>query len=574
MRMLKRIRRQLLVAGAALAVGVCQAPSGDLKAQGAVALRGVVSSQEEGKMEGVVVSARRVGGTFTVSVVSDDKGRYSFPRSHLMAGPHALTIRAVGYDLTDPGTVEVTASQTANRDLTLQKTRDLASQLSSLEWTMSMPGTEEQKSKLVNQLLSCAYCHTYERIMKSKYTAEQFVPVITRMATYFVDGTALSRDNRGRALRAEHPEGAEKSPTWGFSPPVPKTELGQYLATVNLSGGKTTWPYELKTLPRPTGKATRVIMTQYDLPRKDTVPHDVDVDATGTPWYGDQGQMFIGRLDPKTGVVTEFPLPPLPPKRVGGISDVHSDNEGNLWFPITTATGTSHFGAPARFEPKTQKLTVLEGPDNVQFLTKGPDGKIWMNNTATIIRIDPKAMKIDATFTVNAKTPGAPPGPHSLYQVGVNSKGDAFGFDWMGSYIVGIDAATSAMKFFPTPTRGAAPRRGKMDAQDRLWFAEYTGDRIGMFDTRTEQFKEWLMPHKYSTPYAASVPDKDGYVYATSNMSERLMRLDPKTGAVIEYLIPTDFDSKEIMIDPSTKRVTIWMSNTRNARMLRVEPLD
>ena len=82
------------------------------------------------------------------------------------------------------------------------------------------------------------------------------------------------------------------------------------------------------------------------------------------------------------------------------------------------------------------------------------------------------------------------------------------------------------------------------------------------------------MPHKHSTPYAASVPDKNGYVYATSNMSERLMRLDPKTGAVIEYLIPTDFDSKEIMIDPSRKRVTIWMSNTRNARMLRVEPLD
>jgi hypothetical protein len=25
-----------------------------------------------------------------------------------------------------------------------------------------------------------------------------------------------------------------------------------------------------------------------------------------------------------------------------------------------------------------------------------------------------------------------------------------------------------------------------MDAQDRLWFAEYTGDKIGMFDTRGE----------------------------------------------------------------------------------------
>ena len=55
----------------------------DLAAQGAAALSGVVSSQEEGKMEGVLVNARPEGGNFTVSVVSDKDGRYSFPRTHL-----------------------------------------------------------------------------------------------------------------------------------------------------------------------------------------------------------------------------------------------------------------------------------------------------------------------------------------------------------------------------------------------------------------------------------------------------------------------------------------------------------
>ena len=30
-----------------------------------------------------------------------------------------------------------------------------------------------------------------------------------------------------------------------------------------------------------------------------------------------------------------------------------------------------------------------------------------------------------------------------------------------------------------------------MDAQDRLWFGEYRGNRIGMFDTKTEKFQEW-----------------------------------------------------------------------------------
>lgn len=543
-------------------------------AQSGVALRGVVSSAAEGKMEGVVVSARRQGATFTVSVVSDARGEYAFPRSHLAPGNYTVEIRAAGYDMAGANTVDVPATKSASLDVALQPTKDLASQLSSLEWAMNMPGTTEQKDKLVFQLLSCAYCHTYERIVKSKHTPEQWPAVISRMSTYFNDGTALGRGGRGRAEKVEHPEMAGKGPTWGFSPPVTKVDMGQHLATANLSGGKSTWSYELKPLPRPKGKATRVIMTQYDLPRKDTVPHDLEVDDAGIPWYGDQTRNFVGKLDPKTGVVTEYPLEPLPKGRVGGICDPHMDNFGGLWFPITTPKGTSHFGAPARFDTKTGKLTMIDGPDNVQFTSKGPDGKIWMNNVADIIRIDPKTMKVDATFVINAKTPGAPPGPHSLYQTGVNSKGNVYALDWLGSYIVGIDVASGATKFYPTPTRNASPRRGKMDAQDRFWFAEYTGDRIGMFDTKTEQMKEWPVPLKYTTPYAASVPDRNGYVFASSNMSERVLRLDTKTGEVIEYQVPTDFDSKELILDPTTKKTAVWMANTRNARILKVEPLD
>ena len=169
---------------------------------------------------------------------------------------------------------------------------------------MSMPGTTEQKDTLAYQVVSCAYCHTYERIVKSRYAAEQFVSVLTRMQTYFGDGTAVSRSGRGRGQRNEHPERAAQDPNYGS---VPKTELAAYLATVNLSGGKTTWPYTLKTLPRPTGQATRVIITQYDLPRADTVPHDMTIDSTGTPWYPDQSRMFIGKLDPKTGSRRSIP---------------------------------------------------------------------------------------------------------------------------------------------------------------------------------------------------------------------------------------------------------------------------
>ena len=63
-----------------------------VRAQGdaASALTGVVSSSEEGAMEGVVVSARRDGANFTVSVVTDAQGRYRFPRTHLDSGSYDI----------------------------------------------------------------------------------------------------------------------------------------------------------------------------------------------------------------------------------------------------------------------------------------------------------------------------------------------------------------------------------------------------------------------------------------------------------------------------------------------------
>ena len=126
----------------------------DLGAQNSepVALSGVVSSQQEGLMEGVIVSARRDGANFTVSVVSDAQGEYRFPRSHVEPGKYALTIRAVGYDLNGPGSVEVSEGKTTTANLKLEKSKDLAAQLSSLEWAMSAPGTArtEGQSHLSN----------------------------------------------------------------------------------------------------------------------------------------------------------------------------------------------------------------------------------------------------------------------------------------------------------------------------------------------------------------------------------------------------------------------------------------
>src|SRR5437879_7780253 len=140
-------------------------PTGPVAAQTAAALSGQISSAEEGPMEGVLVSAKRAGSTITITVVSDAQGRYNFPAAKLEPGKYTLRIRATGYDLDHPALVDVSAPNTSTADLKLRKTEDLASQLSNGEWIASVPGSDQQKSVLLN----CMGCHTLERIVKSTH---------------------------------------------------------------------------------------------------------------------------------------------------------------------------------------------------------------------------------------------------------------------------------------------------------------------------------------------------------------------------------------------------------------------
>src|SRR5262245_36808881 len=136
----------------ALIAGVVAAalPIFAVHAQAPAALTGQVSSAAEGPMEGVVVSAKRDGSTLSISVVSDNTGKFSFPASKLEPGRYSLAIRAVGYDFDGPKTADVGAGRTTTADIKLRPTRHLAKQLTNAEWLASFPGTATQKNALLN----------------------------------------------------------------------------------------------------------------------------------------------------------------------------------------------------------------------------------------------------------------------------------------------------------------------------------------------------------------------------------------------------------------------------------------
>src|SRR4051812_32297552 len=90
------------------------------------ALSGRVTSAADGPMEGVLVSAKRVGSTMTTTVVTDKEGRYQFPARRLAPGRYYLFTRAVRYDLDGPDAATIPPGGAAVADLRLRPAHDLA----------------------------------------------------------------------------------------------------------------------------------------------------------------------------------------------------------------------------------------------------------------------------------------------------------------------------------------------------------------------------------------------------------------------------------------------------------------
>jgi virginiamycin B lyase len=198
-------------AAAALAFALHAAPC---RAQ---TLTGSVASAAEGAMEGVLVTAQKDGSPISTTVVSDASGRFRFPDGRLRSGHYKLRIRATGYELDGPQAADLGAT-TANVAIKLRQTSDLAAQLTNTEWFMSMPGTAEQKRPLIE----CMSCHTFERIVRSTYDVDAFVPVLKRMAQYANNTTQAGvqsrvaardvNDDSVRKLAAYLPSGDRERP--------------------------------------------------------------------------------------------------------------------------------------------------------------------------------------------------------------------------------------------------------------------------------------------------------------------------------------------------------------------------
>jgi len=521
----------------------------------APALTGKVTSEAEGAMEGVVVSAKKAGSIVTMSVITDAQGQYRFPANRLGAGKYTLKIRAIGYDLAAPATADVADEQTTTIDLKLRKTKNLVSQMSNAEWMTSLPGSEDDKAFL----LGCVGCHTLERIVRSTHDAEEWTQVIVRMNGYGPVSQPIKPQRMLDPERSGTPEQFKKQ--------------GEYLAKINLSE-VSQWEYPLKTLPRPTGRATRAIITEYDMPRFIIELHDVIVDNDGMVWYSDFGELFISKFDPKTLKLTEYPVKEFKPGAPVGNLSLEFDKRGTLWFD------TMFQGSLGNLDPKTGEIKYYplgaEYNDNrVQLnftgLRHDVDGKVWTKSVGTqeVFRLDLASGKWERFQPLKQLMTK---GRHSIYQVISDSRNNLWMAEFTRGHIGKLDAKTGDVTWYPLPTANGRARRMNIDDQDRIVVAEYRGNKIATFDTRTEQFTEHPIP-PHTWPYRAAI-DKNGEIWTGGMHSDRAVRVNPKTGETVEYLLPRETNMRTVFIDNSTTPVTFWTGSNHGAALVKVEPLD
>jgi streptogramin lyase len=85
--------------------------------------------------------------------------------------------------------------------------------------------------------------------------------------------------------------------------------------------------------------------------------------------------------------------------------------------------------------------------------------------------------------------------------------------------------------------------------------------------------QEWRLQIPWSAPYHVA-PDKNGDVWAGSMWTDRVTRLDPKTGQLTDYLLPRETNIRRVFVDNSTSPVTFWVGSNHGASVLKLEPLD
>src|SRR5262245_50957203 len=121
----------------------------------AATITGTVKGPDGQAFRGAFVQARNAKTKITVSVLSDNQGRYLVP--DLAAGDYRVSIRAPGFTAAPRNDVKLTADQSATQDFALAKSHVKWNEISMYQGIQLLP--EERGKNLF--FIHCMACHGF-----------------------------------------------------------------------------------------------------------------------------------------------------------------------------------------------------------------------------------------------------------------------------------------------------------------------------------------------------------------------------------------------------------------------------
>ncbi len=282
--------------------------------------------------------------------------------------------------------------------------------------------------------------------------------------------------------------------------------------------------------------------------------------ADGTIWWAGQWGNLIGKIDPATGEMTEYPLPEnaMP-------HSVTLDAAGNVWY-----TGNKN-GSIGKFNPKTEQITVYPMPDpaarDPHTAVFDAEGILWFTaqHSNMIGRLDPATgdVKLVTVNTADAR-------PYGI-------KIDANGTPWVAcngsNCLIKVDPASMELTEVRLPIPETKVRRLDIAGDGMIWYVNSSQGRLGRYDLKSGDIKEWDSPSgKKSHPYAIAVINGIVWYNESGRRPDALVRFDPATETFQSWPIPSGgFYAGIIRHMRATKEGNLIIHQSSTNRIIEVD---
>src|ERR1700736_1143857 len=146
--------------------------------------------------------------------------------------------------------------------------------------------------------------------------------------------------------------------------------------------------------------------------------------------------------------------------------------------------------------------------------------------------------------------------------------------------------AKAEIKMWDVPTQGSRPHDPLAARDGSIWWSAQLANKLGRVDPKTGAIREYTLKSPFTGPHGLA-EDKAGNIWFTGNNTALIGKLDPNTGGVTEYPMPDpnakdphtlNFDQSGILwftvqqanmigrLDPATGEIKILTSPTPKSR--------